>query len=227
MKINKSTLFLWGTVGILTVAIAIVMIFGKEEKPSKITQANQTTTSQQQATHQEKSSTQQPQKPQQKQQDSNTKDLETAGTKTDGISSNENEEIEKAKKITLDFFHLFNEKNLTGQEAEKQHNNLYEKIKELYSKEALKQYSPQDIAKHYENLKLYSFIGNGENSMLDLKLKEIQIQKVVFSKENNAYVIGIQVKTKQNEMVFSVGLQKEDGGLKFMHVPDAKVVQIK
>ncbi|KFM94863.1 hypothetical protein D0U04_21605 [Bacillus clarus] len=224
MKINKATLFLWGTVGILTVAITIVMIFGKEEKTSKVTQVNQTTTSQQQATHQEKPSTQQPQ---QKQQDPNTKDLETAGTKTDGISSNENEEIEKAKKITLDFFHLFNEKNLTGQEAEKQHNSLHEKIKELYSKEALKQYSPQDIAKYYENLKIYSFVGNGENSMLDLKLKDIQIQKVVFSKENNAYVIGIQITTKQNEMVFSVGLQKEDGSLKFMHVPDAKVVQIR
>ncbi|KAB2429258.1 hypothetical protein F8168_14205, partial [Bacillus cereus] len=100
MKINKSTLFLWGTVGILTVAIAIVMIFGKEEKPSKVTQVNQTSTSQQQATHQEKPSTQQPQ---QKQQDSNTKDLEKSGTKTDGISSNENEETEKVKKLTLDF----------------------------------------------------------------------------------------------------------------------------
>ncbi|MEC5240631.1 hypothetical protein P9C03_25320 [Bacillus mycoides] len=224
MKINKSTLFLWGTVGLLTVAIAIVMIFGKEEKPSKVTQANQTTTSQQQATHQEKPSTQQPQ---QKQQDPNTKDLEVGGTKIDGITSNENEDIEQVKKVASEFFHLFDEKNVMGLEAEKYRNDLNQKIQSVFTKEAIKKYSVQDIAKHYENLGLYSFIGKGEQSMMDLKLKEIQIKNVVFSKEYQAYMMGIQVTTKQNKMIIGVGLQKEENTFKFMHVPDSKVVQIK
>ncbi|PGM89729.1 hypothetical protein [Bacillus cereus] len=226
MKINKSTIFLWATVGILTVAIAIVMISGKEEKPSKVTQANQSTTSQQQATHQEQPSTQQPQ---QKQQDSstNTKSLETAGIKTDGISSAENEEIEQVKKITLELLHTFDEKNISGLEAEKAQNDLYEKIKSMFTKEAQKQYSIQDIAKYYENLGLYSFIGKGEQSMMDMKLKEVQVKNVVFSKEYNAYMMGIQVATKQNKMIIGLGLQKEDGKYKFMHIPDSKVVQLK
>ena len=228
MKIKKSTLFLWGTVGVLILAIGIIMLFGKEDKPSKVTQANQSKTSQQ-ITHQEKPSTQQPQRKEQdpKQQDSNTKDLEVGNVKKDGITSNENEDVEQVKKLALDFFHQFNEKNITGIEAEKVQNDLHEKIKSMFTKEALKQYSVEDITKYYENLGFYSFIGKGEHSMMELKLKDIQVKNVVFSKEYQAYMMGLQITTKQNKMIIGVGLQKEENTFKFMHIPDSKVVQIK
>lgn len=224
MKINKSTLFLWGTVGILTVAIAIVMIFGKEEKPSKVTQANQTTTSQQQATHQEKPSTQQPQ---QKQQDSNTKDLEKSGTKTDGISSNENEETEKVKKLTLDFFHLFDEKNITGPEAEKAQNTLYEKINQMFTKESISQYPPQDIAKYYEKVNLYSFLGKGENSLIDFKLKEVSIEVVDYVKDADMYRVAVMVTTKQMKGYTALGIKKEGQDYKIVYAPNVRFDPVK
>ncbi|SFD18492.1 hypothetical protein SAMN04488168_12341 [Bacillus sp. 491mf] len=228
MKIKKSTLFLWGTVGVLILAIGIIMLFGKEDKPSKVTQANQSKTSQQ-ITHQEKPSTQQPQAKEQdpKQQDSNTKDLEVGNVKKDGITSNENEDVEQVKKLALDFFHQFNEKNVAGIEAEKVQNDLYEKIKQMFSKDSLEKYSAQEIAKYYEKNNLYSFLGKGENSLVDFKLKEVSIELVDYVKDAKMYRVAVIITTKQVKGYTALGIMKEGQEYKIVYAPDVRFDLIK
>ncbi|OIK14219.1 hypothetical protein BIV60_11970 [Bacillus sp. MUM 116] len=208
---KKSTKIVAGVIGGFLLILILTVTFGRtEEKPKQATHSTKSTQTAASTTSSQKDI------------DSNSKTLEQFGMKEKNITDQENVDVEEIKKVTLNFFHLFDEKSLSGQDAVNREKALYDQIKQQFSQDSLKQYTPQQIAQFYQRINLYSSIGDGNNKLLDLKLINLSIEMVDYNSEYKVYSVAVKLTTNQNTGMLGVVISNEGGIWKINYTPNAK-----
>ncbi|QSF35866.1 hypothetical protein ICR95_25670 (plasmid) [Priestia megaterium] len=210
---KKTTLLIGSFVGFIVILVAVALIFGRTDSPpekavSKPIEQTEKTQKEEQASSEKK--------------DSQFNVLEQKGNIKSDLSNQDKYALEESKKTVLAMIQPFSTKEFTGQSANDLKNQIVGNIEKYYTKDSLERYKTDGIIQFYENIGLYSELGDNDNKIINTKVDDYSVIDVSYDKKSKVYIVFLQIKTPEKEGYTGFALKQEEGIYKIQHYSDTK-----